>query len=207
MVVQELGSTKTYEHSSSDAKYVVNSHCCHITAKCAADIKENQEQLPTLYWLPKLHKQPYKSHFIANSSSCTTTELSKLFTSCLTTVKQHVIKYCDTIYERDGINLFWSIKNSTEVLNKFNSKGFMASKLSTYDFSTLYTTLPHHLIKNKPIALIEHTFTGEKTYLACNEERAFFTSDVYKNYKLWSCQNICEALVYLLDNIFIRYKL
>ena len=81
----------------------------------------------------------------------------------------------------------------------------MASTLSTYDFSTLYTTLPYHLIKDKLIALIEHKFTREKTlYLACNEERAFFTSDIYKNYKLWSCQNVCEALVYLSDNIFIR---
>ena len=33
----------------------------------------------------------------------------------------------------------------------------------------------------------------------------FFTSDVYKNYNLWSCQNVCKALVYLLDNIFIRF--
>ena len=50
----------------------------------------------------------------------------------------------------------------------------MASKLSTYDFSTLYTTFPHHLIEDKLIALIEHTFTREKTlYLACNEQRAF----------------------------------
>ena len=40
-------------------------------------------------------------------------------------------------------------------------------------------------------------------YLACNEERAFFTSDVYKNYKLWSCQTVCEALVYFLDNILL----
>ena len=46
--MQELGSTKTYERTSSD----VNSHCCHITAKIAVGIKENQEQLPTLYWLP-----------------------------------------------------------------------------------------------------------------------------------------------------------
>ena len=76
----------------------------------------------------------------------------------------------------------------------------MASKLSTYDFSTLHTTLPHHLIKDKPIALIEHAFTRQKTlYLARNEERALFTSDVYKTYKLRSCQNVCEALVYLLD--------
>ena len=43
--------------------------------------------------------------------------------------------------------LFWSIKNSGEILNKLKSRGFLASDLSTYDFSTLYTTLPHNLIK------------------------------------------------------------
>ena len=26
-----------------------------------------------------------------------------------------------------------------------------------------------------------------------------------KRYKLWSCQNVCEALIYLLDNIYIRF--
>ena len=42
-------------------------------------------------------------------------------------------------------------------------------------------------------------------YLACNEECAFFTSDVYNNHNLWSCKKVCDALVYLLDNIFIRF--
>ena len=28
---------------------------------------------------------------------------------------------------------------------------------------------------------------------------AFFTSDVYNNYNLWSCQKVCDALVYPLD--------
>ena len=40
-----------------------------------------------LYWLPKLHKRPYKSRFNANSSACTTTELSILLTSCLIAIK------------------------------------------------------------------------------------------------------------------------
>ena len=169
-------------------------------------IKEKQDRLPTLYWLPKLHKRPYKARFIANSSSCMTTVLSKLLTSCLTAVKKHWIRYYDTVYERDGINYFWSIKNSNDVLNKFKSKNFQASKLSTYDFSTLYTTLPHHLIKDKLIDLINRTFIRENTqYLACNEECAFFTSDVYNNHNLWSCQKVYDALVYLLDNIFIRF--
>ena len=34
----------------------------------------------------------------------------------------------------------------------------------------------------------------------------FFTSAVYSNHNLWSCQKVCDALVYLLDNIFfIRF--
>ena len=107
----------------------------------------DHSKLPTIYWLPKLHKRPHKSRFIANSSSCTTTELSILLTSCLTAIKNHVIKYFTTVYERNGKNLFWSLENSGEILNKLKSRGFLASSMSTYDFATLYTTLHHNLIK------------------------------------------------------------
>ena len=34
-------------------------------------------------------------------------------------------------------------------------------RLSTYDFSTLYTTLPHNYIKDKLVDLIERTFQRE----------------------------------------------
>ena len=70
-----------------------------------------------MYWLPKLHKRSYKARFIANSSLCSTTEISKLLTSCLTAIKAKVIKYCETVYERSGGNMFWPIKNFDEVLS------------------------------------------------------------------------------------------
>ena len=71
--------------------------------------------------------------------------------------------------------MFWSIKNSGEVLNKLKSRGFRATSLSTYDFSTLYTTLPHNLIKEKLINLIEWTFKRDGSpYIACNERQANF---------------------------------
>ena len=104
------------------------------------------------------------------------------------------------------INLFWSIKNSGEILDKLKARDFNATSLSTYDFSTLYTTLPHNLIKYKLIDLIERTFHREGSpYLACNDRNAFFTSEKHKKYHAWSCQNVCDALTFLLDNIFIRF--
>ena len=130
-------------------------------------------------------KKHYKAGFIANSSLGTTTELSKLLTSCLTTTKNHVIKYCEKVYERSGKNLFWSIKNSCEVINKLKSRGFYVSSLSTYDFSTLYTTLPHNLVKDKLVDFIERTFQREGSlYIACNDRNAFFISDPVRNYNL-----------------------
>ena len=145
-----------------------------MAVKFGLFVDEDHSKLPTLYWLPKLHKRPYKSRFIANSSACTTTELSILLTSCLTAIKIHVIKYCTTVYERNGKNLFWSIKNSGEILNKLKSRGFLASGLSTYNFSTLYTTLPYNLIKEKLTELIEQSFNREGSlYLACNDKMPF----------------------------------
>ena len=145
-----------------------------MAVKFGLFVDGDHSKLPTLYWLPKLHKLPYKSRFIANSCACTTTELSILLTSCLTAIKNHVIKYCTTVYERNGKILFRSIKNSGKILNKLKSRYFLASGLSAYDFSTLYTTLPYNLIKEKLTELIEQTFNREGSlYLACNDKNYF----------------------------------
>ena len=51
----------------------------------------------TTFRLVSLFNFIVKSRFIAKSSFCTTTELSKLLTSCLTAIKSHDIRYCETV--------------------------------------------------------------------------------------------------------------
>ena len=41
--------------------------------------------------------------------------------------------------------------------------------------------------------------------MACNEELAFFAYEEHKKYDLWSCQKVTDALIYLLNNIYIRF--
>ena len=52
-------------------------------------------------------------------------------------------------------------------------------KFSQYLFSIFnYGLLPHNLIKDKLIDLIERTFQREGSpYLACSDRNAFFTSE------------------------------
>ena len=129
----KLIDTNAYKLQASLSERVVfDGHGCHTALHFDVKTKENHDKAPTLYWLKTL----FKARFIANSSYCTTTELSQLLTSCITAVKnKHVIKYCEEVYERFSKNLFWSVKNSGDVLNKLkNVKAFNAISLSTFDF-------------------------------------------------------------------------
>ena len=189
---------------------VVNAHLNDLPVKFSVCVNEGQDKPPTMYWLPKLHKRPYKARFIANSSSCTTTELSKLLASCLAAIGSRVVGCCETVYEASNKNWFWSIKDSGGVLSELECGGLRAARLSAYDFSTLYAALPHGLIGEKLLDLIEWTFkralkNDGSLCLACGGEGAFFTSSGQGRCALWSCQNVCDALSYLLDNIYIRF--
>ena len=50
----------------------------------------------------------YKARFFANSSSCTTTELSKLLTSCLTAVK-NILSNIVKRYMKDPVKTYFGL--------------------------------------------------------------------------------------------------
>ena len=81
-------------------------------------------------------------------------------------------------YMRDPVKIYFGIlKNQVKfwIILKLE-----ISMRSAYDFSTLYTTLPHNLIKDKLIDLTERTFNREGSpYLACNDRNAFFLLQKY----------------------------
>ena len=80
------------------------------------------------------------------------------------------------------------------LLNEFESKGILASRVSTYEFSTLYITLSQYLLNKSNKLLLEPAL-----YSACNEKRAFLSSEQPKRYNLWSSEKVCDFPHYLLD--------
>ena len=66
----------------------------HLSALSSFGINtlDDDADLPSLYWIPKLHKDPYKQRSIAGSAKCSTKSLSKLLTTILTTVKDGLKK-------------------------------------------------------------------------------------------------------------------
>ena len=74
----------------------------------------------------------------------------------------------------------------------------LAFSLSTYAFSLLSTTLPHKLINDKLLDLIERIFLKQNFLnLACNEKYSF-TSEDYKHDTIWSCQKFMRRFRFIL---------
>ena len=203
MQLKELSKSSTFIPTQSTEQILTTQHS-HYTEKLEVPSKDNI--LPTMYWVPKLHKTPYKHRFISASSRCSTTNLSIHLTSALTCIKELLIKYCAKTYENSGVNYFWSVKNSLEVLEKLQTIKRPVTAIDSYDFSTLYTTLPHNLIKSKLGQLIKWSFKfSGLQFICCNKKQGFFSHTVYKNYCSWTCDDMLKALNLLLDNIFVRF--
>jgi hypothetical protein len=117
---------------------------------------KESEDLPYLYWIPKLNKTPYNERYIAGSSTCSTKELSIHLTNILSAVKED----CETVYSRSGINHMWILKNSKDLLDNIKSSSFsQVSSIKTFDFSTLYTTIPHDKLKTRLKETIHKAFS------------------------------------------------
>ena len=143
-----ISPNSSYIPSTDSFDEILKSHCKFIES-VGLEMSEENKNLPYLYWTPKLHKVSFKYCFIAGSSKCTTKDLSCLLTKVLTTVKDGLIRYNNTKTSRNGVNSMWIVKTSTSLLSSLDQLDVRtATSVQTYDFSTLYTSIPHNLLKS-----------------------------------------------------------
>ena len=105
-----------------------------------------------------------------------------------------------------GMAKLLSVEASQRVWDVHLDLNFQDSQVSSFDFSTLYTSLPHDLIKAKVLSLVEWCFDREsKTYLCTSAKAGFFSNKKYDSYACWTCTELCEAFTFLLENIYVQF--
>ena len=171
-------------------------HIHNVPSRCTGSVKtftdmssfgidpnEDELDLPYIYWIPKMHKNPYKHRFIAGSARCSTKPLSILLTTLLTHIKQGLQKYCETAYSRSGVNQMWILKNSKELFEHLKSPNFNnVTIIKSFDFSSLYTTIPHDKLKSRLASIIRNSFmfkNGNRRYkyLVLGHEESYFVKE------------------------------
>ena len=216
-LVKQLGidnvniNSPTYIHKDASFETIVKSHNQFITS-VGLEMSEEDQNLPYLYWTPKLHKSPCKHRFIAGPSKCMTKDLSCLLTKVLSTIKDGLVRYCNTKTSRNGVNNMWILKNSTSLLSSLDPLDVRTATLvQTFDFSTLYTSIPDDLLKSRISNLVHNAFRkkdGSKRYTHIKVTRAkgYFTHDINGDRDgMYTADNICRMIEFSVDNIFVHF--
>ena len=87
-----------------------------------------------------------------------------------------------------------------------NIGNFQGSQVSSFDFSTLYISLPHDLINEKMLSLVKWCFNRESnTYLCTSDKAGVFSNKTNDSYKCWTCSDISKAFTFLVENIHVQY--
>ena len=185
------------------ASEVLDTHKLVLTS---FGIRTNNEELDLsyVYWIPKMHKNPYKHRFIAGSYKSSTKPLSILLTKSLTHIKQDLQKYCETAYSRSGFNQMWILKNWKALFDHLKSSDFnLITNITSFNFSTLYTTIPHRKLKSRLATIIRNSFIRKKKMEIgdTNVARYLFCKGT-----LWFEEQVHSMMLeFLVDNIFVVF--
>ena len=79
VVLKEIGilgdGSDTYETANKSKDEIIDDNRVY-SERLGYSISEKELDLPTMYWIPKMHKNPIKHRFIVASKTCSTKQLS-----------------------------------------------------------------------------------------------------------------------------------
>ena len=124
----------------------------------------------------------------------------------------HLVRYCNTKTSRNGVNNMWILKNSTSLLSSLDQLDVRTAKsVQTFDFSTLYTSIPHDLLKSRISNLVHNAFRKKDgsvryTHIKLTRAKGYFTHDINGGGdNMFTADSICEMIEFLIDNIFVQF--
>ena len=215
VLANELGLTNNDINNVDNTYQVVNFNSTEVIDKHIVDLKrifnisstEVNKCLPKMYWLPKMHKIPSKARFIVAAPICSIKQLSKAVTTAFKIFFKMIERYNKISSFFSGVNTFWVIQNNVPVINSVNqlNKRSAAKSIMAFDFSTLYTKIPHDKLIYVLNSLIDFCFKcHDCKCLAITRYGAKWTSDS-DIYDIWfDCTKMKAAVAYLLDNCFFK---
>ena len=205
-------SSDTYQLTTESEETIVNRHKEFLKAH-GIKMKPENEKLPYLYGTVKMHKNPVKFRFITAGRNSSLKQLSVAvglcLQGCLKVAKNHS-NYVNRFYSR---NDFYVIDSNKDVLNFMFENNLMHCRksVSSFDFSTLFTSIPHQQLKDNLTKFVNRIFEiKDKTYIVCNEffKNSYFSDNVNlsKGNLKFNKDEFLECIYFLIDNSYVKFN-
>ena len=213
VLMEELGlsaessSTYTRIHNQTPDD-IVSLHQAQLKDKFNIEIDDDMKTLPDIYWIPKLHKNPAKFRFIIASKCCTTKTVSKNLSSIFTLIQKQIETYYAKAHFYSGIKSYWIINNRDHVLRavKKSRERKSAKCVSSFDFSTLYTKIPHDKLVDVLNEIIDFVFRGgTRKKIAVNRSgRANWSQDGDRPSYVYTKELLRQSVEFLISNSYFK---
>ena len=215
-LLKELGlqgngncSSETYVNvNNNSSENIINNHSKYLKKSFNLSLDLKDKCLPTIYWLPKLHKKPTKARFIIAAPKCSLKLMSKAITKVFKLMYNQIEDYNKKCHFFTGVKTFWTIQNNSPVIKSINNlnKRNKALQITSFDFSTLYTKIPHDKLLKVLNELIDFCFKGgTKDFIAVDKYGAKWVNDVTSYSLVFSKASLKKSVKYLMNNCFFQF--
>ena len=106
------------------------------------------------------------------------------------------------------VNLIELLIHPTSLLSSLDQLDVRtATSVQTFDFSTLYTSISHDLLKSRISNLVHNAFRKKDgsvryTHIKVTRAKGYFTHDINSSGdNMYTADNICKMIEFLIDNI------
>ena len=102
----------------------------------------------------------------------------------------------------------WILNSSTNLLSSLGHLGVhRATSIQTFDFSTLYTSIPHDLLKSRMNNIIFQHKNGAPryTHIKVARNESCFANDPLNGDSKYTVNDICKMIEFLVDNMYVRF--
>ena len=203
MLLQEIRKS-TYENSTEEKTNVIEKHVNDLS-KWNLKVDEESKNIPRMYWTPKIHKTPIGTRFIIGNPRSTLKPLTKDITQICKRFLEALTLYYNKVDFMSGTKHLWITQNNNqfiEFMDRTNRKG-KAKSISTYDFSSLYTHIPHDQLITVLSELVDFVFQGgTRTYISVTKSGANFVQKQNRKKTCYTKESIKEAIIYIMENCY-----
>ena len=208
VILKEIGvigaDNNTYVKAERSAEEIIDENTCYAN-RLGFEVKDTEKSLPIMYWTPKMHKTPVGARFIIASKLCSTKPISKAVSNIFKLVFNQTENFHTKAKYLSNYNKFWVLQNVDPVIDKLNqiNRKKNAKNISTYDFSTLYTKLPHNKLIQRLSQVIDFVFeAGDKKCIRISPNGDAFWGKKIRGKVGFSKHSLKTAVRFLIENSY-----
>ena len=206
----EIENSNTFININLSEEEIFEKHRLYYE-KLEISYLDEFRKFPYLYWISKMHKNPSKFRFITCGIATSVEHLSKIITPCLKTLVKSAKKRARYKNAFKPYNDFFIVDDRQEIINFIDNSNFHRKRggsknIRTYDFSNLYTSIPHQKLKCNIHKFVEDTFQAAgKLFINVKNNKAFLSNKI-GNGITFNARQLVEAISFIIDNSYITFN-